>query len=85
MSPSYRRHPQEKVIRFFLSLGLWLQEEGVRDFVKTKSDETLRVSIPFKDQVSVNIAKRQMRDLSSKIGVRDYSALIDFRLIFCDK
>ena len=31
---------------------------------KTKSDETLRVSIPFKDQVSVNIAKRQMRDLS---------------------
>ena len=36
---------------------------------KTKSDETLRVSIPFKDQVSVNIAKRQMRDLSSKIGI----------------
>ncbi|CAH3114554.1 unnamed protein product, partial [Pocillopora meandrina] len=36
---------------------------------KTKSDETLRVSIPFKDQVSANIAKRQMRDLSSKIGI----------------
>ena len=36
---------------------------------KTKSDETLRVSIPFKDQVSVNIAKRQMRDLNSKIGI----------------
>ncbi|PFX16803.1 putative RNA-directed DNA polymerase from transposon X-element [Stylophora pistillata] len=36
---------------------------------KTKSVETLRVSIPFKDQISVNIAKRQMRDLSSKIGI----------------
>ena len=36
---------------------------------KTKSDETLRVSILFKDQVSANIVKRQMRDLSSKIGI----------------
>ena len=36
---------------------------------KTKSDQTLRVSIPFKDQVSANIVKRQMRDLSSKIGI----------------
>ena len=35
---------------------------------KTKSDETLRVSIPFKDQVSANTVKRQMRDLSSKIA-----------------
>ena len=29
----------------------------------------LRVSIPFKDQVSANTVKRQMRDLSSKIGI----------------
>ena len=36
---------------------------------KTKSDETLRVSIPFKEQVSANTVKRQMRDLSSKIGI----------------
>ncbi|XP_068735678.1 uncharacterized protein [Montipora capricornis] len=36
---------------------------------KTKPDETLRVSIPFKDQVSANMVKRQMRDLSSKIGI----------------
>ena len=36
---------------------------------KTKSDETLRVSLPFKDQVSENMVKRQMRDLSSKIGI----------------
>ena len=36
---------------------------------KTKSDETLRVSIPFKDQVSANIVKKQMRDLRSKIGI----------------
>ena len=36
---------------------------------KTKSDETLRVSLPFKDQVSANMVKRQMRDLSSKIGI----------------
>ncbi|XP_028410874.1 uncharacterized protein LOC114533537 [Dendronephthya gigantea] len=37
---------------------------------KTKSDaETLRVSIPFKDQVSANTVKRQMRDLSPKIGI----------------
>ena len=35
----------------------------------TKSDETLRVSIPFKDQVSANMVKRQVRDLSSKIGI----------------
>ena len=33
--------------------------------VKTKSDQTLRVSIPF----SANAVKRQMRDLSSKIGI----------------
>ena len=32
-------------------------------------DETLRISIPFKDQVSANIVKRQMRDLSSKICI----------------
>ena len=36
---------------------------------KTKSDETLRVSLPFKDQVSANMVKRQMRDLSLKIGI----------------
>ena len=36
---------------------------------KTKSDETLRVNSPFKDQVSANIIKRQMRDLSSKIAI----------------
>ena len=35
----------------------------------TKFDETLRVSIPFKDQVSENTVKTQMRDLSSKIGI----------------
>ena len=29
----------------------------------------LRVSIPFKDQVSAIMVKRQMRDLSSKIGI----------------
>ena len=29
----------------------------------------VRVSIPFKDQVSANKVKRQMRDLSSKIGI----------------
>jgi len=36
---------------------------------KTQSDETLRVCIPFIDQVSANMVKRQMRDLSSKIGI----------------
>ncbi|XP_074619631.1 uncharacterized protein LOC141878563 [Acropora palmata] len=36
---------------------------------KTKSDETLRVSIQFKDQVSASTVKKQMRDLSSKIGI----------------
>ena len=36
---------------------------------KAKSDETLRVSIPFKDQVSANTVKKQMRYLSSKIGI----------------
>ena len=36
---------------------------------ETKSDETFRVSIPFKDQVSANTVKRQKRDLSSKIGI----------------
>ena len=36
---------------------------------ETKPDETLRVSIPFKDQVSANMVKRQMRGLSSKIGI----------------
>ena len=36
---------------------------------KTKSDETLRVSFPCKDQVSANSVKKQMRDLSSKIGI----------------
>ena len=37
---------------------------------KTKSDETqLRVSIPFTEQVSANTVKRQMHDLSSKIGI----------------
>ena len=34
-----------------------------------KPNETLRVSIPFKDQVSANMVKRQIRDLSSKIGI----------------
>ena len=35
---------------------------------KTKSDETLRVSFPFKDEVSANTVKKQTRDFSSKIG-----------------
>ena len=37
--------------------------------MKTKSHETLRDSIPFNDQVSANTVKKQMRDLSSKIGM----------------
>ncbi|XP_068749264.1 uncharacterized protein [Montipora capricornis] len=36
---------------------------------KTKPAETLRISIPFKDQVTANMVKRQMRDLSSKISI----------------
>ena len=36
---------------------------------ETKPDETLRVSVPFNDQVSPNMVKRQMHDLSSKIGI----------------
>ena len=35
---------------------------------KTKSDETLKVSTPFKE-VSANTVKKQMRDLTSKIGI----------------
>ena len=34
---------------------------------KTKSD--VKSQYPFKDQVSANMVKRQMRDLSSKIGI----------------
>ena len=34
-----------------------------------KKSETLRVSIQFKDQVSANTVKKQIRDLSSKIGI----------------
>ena len=36
---------------------------------KTKSNETLRVSFPFKNQVLANMVKRQMCDLSSKISI----------------
>ena len=56
----------------FLSLLNWLSNSDYSSTLdaKTKSDETLRdVSIPFKDQVSANMVKRQMRDLSSKIGI----------------
>lgn len=47
---------------------------------KTKpvTDETLRASILFKDQTSVNSVKKQMQDLSSKIG-------IDVRPVFTSK
>ena len=34
-----------------------------------KKSETLRVSIQFKDQVSANTVKKQIRDLSSKISI----------------
>ena len=37
--------------------------------MKTKSDETVRVCIPFNNQVSANTVKKQMRDLSLKIGI----------------
>ena len=36
---------------------------------RVKDSSVVRVSLPFKDQTSANAVKRQMRDLSQKIGL----------------
>lgn len=35
---------------------------------KTRTDKDINLSLPFKDQISANSVKRQMAELSSKIG-----------------
>ena len=40
----------------------------------------MRVSLPFKDQTSANVVKRQMRDLSHKIGTKQQPMFIRRKL-----
>ena len=35
---------------------------------RVKDSSVVRISLPFKDQMSANAARRQMKDLSHKIG-----------------
>ena len=36
---------------------------------KTDDGNTIRIVLPFKDQIATNAVRRQLRDLSSKIAV----------------
>ena len=36
---------------------------------KTNDGNTIRLVLPFKDQIAANAVRRQLRDLSGKIGV----------------
>ena len=48
--------------KFIQNLSAGVHERQVED------GRVLRVSLPFKDQTSANVVRRQMRDLSHKIG-----------------
>ena len=38
-------------------------------FIQTDDGNTIRIVLPFEDQIAANAVHRQLRDLNSKIGV----------------
>ena len=63
-SLDYPRSLIDSVISNFESRNL---SASIRERITDKSN-IVRISLPFKDQVSVNAVRRQLRDLSHKIG-----------------
>ena len=60
--------------KFIQNLSAGVRERQVED------GRVLRVSLPFKDQTSANAVRRQMRDLSHKIGTTLQSVFISKKL-----
>ena len=48
---------------------MFIQNVATKPEKKTDDSNTIRIVLPFKDQIAANVVRRQLRDLSSKIGV----------------
>ena len=48
---------------------MFIQNIATKPEKKTDDGNTIRLVLPFKDQIAVNAVRRQLRDLSGKIGV----------------
>ena len=46
-----------------------IQNIATKPEKKTDDSNTIRIVLPFKDQIAANVVRRQLRDLSGKIGV----------------
>ena len=48
---------------------MFIQSIATKPEKKTDNGNRIRIALPFKDQIAANAVRRQLRDLSGKIGV----------------
>ena len=51
------------------TIDIFIKNIATKPEKKTDDGNTIRLVLPFKDQIAVNAVRRQLRDLSGKIGV----------------
>ena len=51
------------------TIDMFIKNIATKPEKKTDDGNTIRLVLPFKDQIAVNAVRRQLRDLSGKIGV----------------
>ena len=51
------------------TIDMFIQNIATKPEKKTDDSNTIRIVLPFKDQIAANVVRRQLRDLSGKIGV----------------
>ena len=51
------------------TIDMFTQNIATKPEKKTDDGNTIRLGLPFKDQIAANVVRRQLRDLSGKIGV----------------
>ena len=51
------------------TIDMFIQNIATKQEKKTDDGNTSRLVLPFKDQIAANVVRRQLRDLSGKIGV----------------
>ena len=52
------------------TIDMFIQNIATKPGKKTEDGNTIRIVLPFKDQIAANAVRRQLRDLSRKICVR---------------
>ena len=61
-------------------IDMFIQNIATKPEKKTNDGNTIRLVLPFKDQIAANTVRRQLRDLSGNIGVTLQSIFVSKKL-----